>query len=580
MKNMKKRCLSLALSFCLLLSLLPMPARAAETPSCDGTHSGWTGISSLGGTLSDGKYYLSGNVTASEDITISGNVTLCLNGKELSLEHTWIPACIQVNNDASLTICDCKTGGTITGSSSTVGNKNNGAVEVDGGTLTLESGSISDNSIPGVYVSSGGSFTMSGGTISGNKSGVSVVGTNSKFEMTGGTISNNTASDSSGVSVSSGGTFEMTGGTISENTASGSNGVFVGTSSNFTMSGGTISGNTGGVYVKDSGKFTMSGDAQITDNDERGVSVVGANSTFEMTDGTISGNNGGVSVSSGTFNMSGGAISGNNGSTGGVSVSSGTFNMFGTAQITGNTGNSGGGVYVSGDGTFHMSGNAQITGNTAVEFGGVGISSANGTTASVTLSGEVQITGNTAGTGDTATDSNLYIPFGRTINIGGGGLTGEARIGVCTNDYPDLGQTRAITTATDSDNLAYFTSDAPDQSSIVYQGGAIHLSGDPTHRHKLSFNYAPITTIGGTLSAGRYYLKENVTASDDIIIDGVAVYLCLNGKNLDLNGHTITVQSGSLFIYDCADNYSGSGKITGGPVYREIKEHFHRSTQA
>jgi uncharacterized repeat protein (TIGR02543 family) len=175
-----------------------------------------------------------------------------------------------------------------------------GGVYVDGGTFTMNDGTIYDNTVTatsssslsggGVYVYSG-TFTMKAGTISyntaspsvatgsGSGGGVSVRGT---FTMDGGTISNNTAKDSGGgVSAgSSSSTFTMNGGTISNNTVTGSGtgrgggGVTVGYK--FTMNGGTITGNTApssvgsGVYLDYSsgGSFSMKGDAVINTNND------------------------------------------------------------------------------------------------------------------------------------------------------------------------------------------------------------------------------------------------------------------------------------------------------------------------
>ena len=156
-------------------------------------------------------------------------------------------------------------------------NNNASLVKVDGGALTMETGSaISNNAAPaggGVYMNYG-SFTMNGGTISGNTAsahggGVFVhSGISGTFTMNGGTISGNTSQgDGGGVCVSMG-TFTMSSGTISGNSSQYGGGVLVGSSvgeSNnnltvFTMTGGIISGNTasslpdtlsrgGGVFV-------------------------------------------------------------------------------------------------------------------------------------------------------------------------------------------------------------------------------------------------------------------------------------------------------------------------------------------
>lgn len=247
-----------------------------------GSEQTFTPLSSLETTLGPGNYYLTKNLTndTGDHITVSGNVTLCLNGRRLDLngKHIIVPT------GSSLTLCDCGSGGTITGQNYTDANENgNGSVYVLGGSFTMYSGAISGNNAysgGGVNVNGSGSFTMYGGTISGNTAqlggGVSVI--SGSFTMHGGTISGNKASTYGygygGVYVSQNGSFTMYGGTISGNEAtssSGGGGVHV--AGSFTMSGGEISGNKayasyygGGVHVAYDGSFTISGDASITDN--------------------------------------------------------------------------------------------------------------------------------------------------------------------------------------------------------------------------------------------------------------------------------------------------------------------------
>ena len=235
-------------------------------------------LTAIGGALGAGNYYLKHSVTATDNITISGAVNLCLNGRTLDLNgHHFI-----VNNGGSLTICDCGSGGTITGQDYTNANKNgNGSVYVLGGSFTMYSGSISGNNAysgGGVNVNDSGSFTMYGGTISGNTAklggGVSVI--SGSFTMHGGTISNNKASTHGygGVYVSENGSFTMYDGSITNNRATGSSGGGgVHIEGSFAMSGGAISDNTahassygGGVHVAYGGSFKLSGDASITDN--------------------------------------------------------------------------------------------------------------------------------------------------------------------------------------------------------------------------------------------------------------------------------------------------------------------------
>jgi hypothetical protein len=168
-----------------------------------------------------------------------------------------------------------------------------------GGTLVMNTGSkISDNethdggkiaeSCGGVYVE-GGTFTMNGGTISGNHS----------------------SSYGGGVWIRENGTFTMNGGEISKNFTYSGGGVYIDTGT-FTMNNGKINDNSGGsgagVYIFD-GTFTMS-DGEISGNSAAyngGGVVVGGWFTMSV----------GGDVGNGTFTMSGGKISGNSGGPGG-----------------------------------------------------------------------------------------------------------------------------------------------------------------------------------------------------------------------------------------------------------------------
>jgi hypothetical protein len=125
-----------------------------------------------------------------------------------------------------------------------VNNNSKGLVSIDGGSFTLQNGSIKDNK----------SSTKGGG----------VVISRGNFTMNGGTITNNTAnSDGGGVSLANG-QFTMTGGTITGNTArSCGGGLYI--EGNFTYNGGTISGNTAikGTQVYKFGSSTVTGSVNI-----------------------------------------------------------------------------------------------------------------------------------------------------------------------------------------------------------------------------------------------------------------------------------------------------------------------------
>ena len=455
---MKKRILSCFMALALSLTLLPATAQAEEGESVTEphTHSDWlaSGYGTDGKTLvlraggddniygdtlekpndgdwilPAGNYYLQDDITVEYAIAISGDVTICLNGRTLESKGENMPV-FRVEDGSTLTLTDCK--------------GNAGKVK-----------HTSDGSGSGVRVEGGGTFNMYGGTITQNTAeyggGVGVTGGNSKFNMYGGTISGNKATKGGGVYVSAGATFTMNGNaSVTGNNATGSTGkdnmgtgggVYV-SDGTFTMNGGTISGNTadltdggvgvytttasttatftmnggeitrnkassqgGGVGVYRAAKFEMNNSASVKDNtanqgggvymDNKGVRMDGAtftmNNTASVKDNTAK-NGGGVYVESGTFNMNDGTISGNKAKNdkasndtngGGVFVNkSGTFNM-NDGAISGNeatnteTANTtyGGGVYVSG-GTFTMNGKTtSVSNNTATNGGGVYASS-------------------------------------------------------------------------------------------------------------------------------------------------------------------------------------------------------------
>ena len=229
----RNRLVAAALSLSLLLTALvvaalALPVTALAAGEHDSHSNGWTALTADTTTLSGGSYYLSGDVehTGAESITVSGEVILCLNGHKLNLNKQHI----SVGSGASLTLCDCSTGGVLTGGSGGKGG--------------------------GVYVDGGGTFTMTGGSIAGN-----------------------TANAGGGVYVDEGGTFTMEDGSINNNqvTSGGGGGVMVNKGS-FTLSGGSITGNAtndetfgfgGGVCLY--GTFYLSGDSIIQGNTKVGT---------------------------------------------------------------------------------------------------------------------------------------------------------------------------------------------------------------------------------------------------------------------------------------------------------------------
>lgn len=381
--------------------------------------------------------------------------------------------------------------------------------------------------------------------------------------ITHGKDSNGTTYNGCGVVV--GGTFNMYGGNITGNviTAGSGNGggVFV-SYGIFNMYDGKITNNScgssgGGVYVEH-GTFNMSG-GEISSNTSGyyGGGIELSSSTFTMTDGSISQNKakengGGIDVSAGsTFTMYGGTITGNTSYIGGgVAVEkygNNTFNMNGGA-ITDNTATNtgsetGGGVYVESDGIFNVSGAAKITDNKRNEE-----------------------------------TNNVYLrPEIITIT---GALDKDASIGVTTPSVAVVGSPVTIAkgdgyTLTD-DDAARFTSDAGYYPEL--DGTEVKLYRNPPQKHPIcgktcthdekhpDLVWEGITDLADATKAGNYYLMESVTRPEK-----TGPLFCNNDVKLCLNDHSITAAHDSCTImvndgadFTLTDCGQKSGTITHG----------------
>ena len=503
--------------------------------------------------LNEGYYYLSTSVENYEDhsevrssktIKIQGNVTICLNGKQIQKVGTTTGPVFEVPYNSTLTLTDC------TGNGQIIGGSYGSGVYVNGGTLNLYSGQITN--------SEGQTGTES------NKYGGGVYVNSGNFNMYGGDITGNSANYGGGVYVKSG-TF-----TMNDNASVTDNKAKLGTL------------NGGGVYVK-SGTFTMNGNASVT------------------------GNTADNSNSNATLNGAG------------VYVNGGTFTMNGKSKVTGNaaSGNKsvkgdGGGVYVNSGGTFNMYGEAtSVSNNTATgSGGGVYVGGA------FTVAGSPTVMGNKVG----AADNNVYLDDGKTIAIGGT-LTGSPHsIGVVKTRSLNEGDT--IATGATEDYIGNFSID-DETYEVKYEGGKLVLakkSGGTTnppvtteHKHFLCGGKTACNEVGGhsceattfatklwmdggvlkkgndvwkkgtvkradsvndssegyVLTAGNYYLENDLTLSGAaILIDG-DVKLCLNGHTIDrANGNAaldyvirvLGKNKAHLTLTDCV----GGGKLTGG----------------
>ncbi len=248
----KSKLTAILLALCLALSLVPMTAATAFAANTT-TVTNETELTAALNNADCTEIKLGSNIETTGKLYVERTVTLDLNGHTLSCssENTSI---IWVRKNGNLAIKDSGTGGKIDGQ-----NKNCG-IEVKGGTLTLESGSIvnctdADGDGGAVDVSNTGvtetqvkygKFIMNGGAImdckAGDDGGAVDIGSGCTFIMNGGTISSCRADDDGGaVFIKQSGSFELNGGVI-QNCSAGANGgaVNIYQDGRFTMTGGTI----------------------------------------------------------------------------------------------------------------------------------------------------------------------------------------------------------------------------------------------------------------------------------------------------------------------------------------------------
>jgi len=242
--------------------------------------------------LTEGAYYLDEDVTISQSLKVSGDVTLDLNGHVLKYENVQTPGSpLAVESGGHLTIKDSNSNATHkfkpNGDGLWVLDESNGTETVYGGVITGGTGYpfqlySTVNCGGGVYIAPGGQLTMTGGNIIGCSAeyggGVCIYpkrdGEQGQFSMSGGSIIGCSAESGGGVYAS--GKFQMSGQAVIRScTAEGTSfncggGVYV--DGSFEMSGEAIIEGCqaiseyaygGGVFVNSSRSFVMSEKAKI-----------------------------------------------------------------------------------------------------------------------------------------------------------------------------------------------------------------------------------------------------------------------------------------------------------------------------
>ncbi|MCF0141857.1 MAG: hypothetical protein HUJ75_00610, partial [Parasporobacterium sp.] len=470
--------------------------------------------------LPAGDYYLDQDITLTHNLIInSGSVSLCLNGYMLKGETITSSSAIAVitaTSDAGqINICDCNGGNSTHKFEAPADNEGNPAAGYWKYT-TSDIPSAADCVIT----------TVSGGIITGgdNSRGIS-----SEFYLNfwGGNIVGNNNGEGGGMYIE-GSAF---------------------------MNGGSIKGNC----------------VHTTDSFGGGVSVGGPKSDFYMNGGIIEKNFGdvgsGIGAEYGKVYIYGGTVSGNEGTS---AIYGRTVTIGYGSIIEDNYGEILGGVF----GKYLIITGGRITGNTTVPdvdmgiiFGAVVASN------SLNISGSPVIAGNMA----QGAECNVYLGGAGcdTITVNGQ-LNSSARIGVTVDTAPTEGSPMDIALSFDDGAGETYDITAMDAGKFFSDSKSLYTEYDstnkkvvlkvaPTHTHSVStdcsttagdqVDFVPLTSCGGTLGSGNYFLMGDVELGDELeIADGTTVNLCLNGNILKgpSDSEAIWVrEGGTLNLCDC-----------------------------
>ncbi len=219
------------------------PYKVVAIHTCNGvTYDKPLDSSFTGGTLASGNYYLTENLTLTNEIRIDRNsiVKICLNGHSITQTAN---AGIFANN-GSLDVIDCMAAGKLSGGKGCTSTQAGGCI-YNSGTITISGITMDGNSAP-----HGGAVSNYG-----------------DMQITNCTITNNSANGDGG-GINNAGTLTVTNTEITGNNAV--NGGGISTIGKLTLNNVTVTGNTAdygsGIRTNASPDVTVSGDIIIRDN--------------------------------------------------------------------------------------------------------------------------------------------------------------------------------------------------------------------------------------------------------------------------------------------------------------------------
>ncbi len=397
----------------------------------------------------------SGEITITEDLTISGNgrTNTIIDGNANSRIFN-VTAAVPITVDG-VTIRNGRTTGgnggginsngavTLTNSTVSLNRADNGSGGIFGNGVTLTNSTVSDNQSglgSGGGIRSNGAVTLTNSTVSGNMVGSGDGGgirSNGAVTLTDSTVSGNMAGGGgNGGGIFGDGAVTLTNSTVSGNTSTGFGGGI--RSGAVTLTNSTVSGNTaqlgGGIFSSGAVALTNSTvSGNTTTNSGGGIRSDGA---VTLTNSTVSNNTANGGDGGGIFGnavtLTNSTVSGNTATSGsGGGIRSGAVTLT-NSTVSGNTANGAGGIFTFAALNFT---NSTVSGNTANGDGG-GIFGFNGGT--ITNS---TITNNTADADNNGTGNGGGIfRNGGTFTITNSIIAGNFDLGL---QAPDLGSNAA-----------------------------------------------------------------------------------------------------------------------------------------
>ena len=439
-------------------------------------------------------------------------------------------------------------------------NGHGGAIFINGGNLTINSGTIGKSGSPnkttgghggGIYVRTG-TITMKGGTVSYNQaktgtynstnyggSGGGFYITNGEVEVQGGTISNNTA--------------DLNGGGFYVNT---SNATKI-TKINSSVATTTISSNNA---VNGGGAYIQQGQLQI----ESSATTISSNQATTTSSTTASG--GGVYVNGGTVSVTDAKIQTNTAKTdgGGIYSKSGTVTLT-SATLSGNTATNGngGGVYAASTVNVYSS---SLTGNKAE-------ATANGMGGGIYATGSSTQVNITAKSG-TTTSSVLT---GNKANLGGAVYAAAQKVTVGYGTIGNTGTGNANTASQDGGGI-YAAGPVELNTGAIIQCNTATNDGGGVYVNNGTFTMNT-GTIGG--SSATYANKSTGGNGGGVYVKGTNAKVEVKGGTINFNTASSTATNkgngGGIYVESTGSDgtsLSGAASITnntakqnGGGLY-------------